>query len=211
MAAMRLFSSARSNVHPGRLLLGLMLAILGVLWLLDALGLATIDWDIALPLAVIAVGVAVLVAGSVGRGSGGLVALGIVLTVLLLATTVVEIPFGGGVGDRTYRPTETQNKTYELAMGRLTIDLTRTTFPQPVPAGVRIAAHVGVGQLVVVVPGRYTGVDVHAKAGIGEVVVFGDHRGGFGPEYRSAGHNDPRPVFFFDLSVGIGQVEVRRG
>jgi hypothetical protein len=211
VASVNPFSSARrSNVHPGRLLLGLLLAVLGVLWLLDALDLVTIDWDVALPIALIAVGVCVLVAGSVGRGSGGLVALGIVLTVLLLAATVVEIPIGGGVGDRTYRPVQGQSKTYELAVGMLTIDLTDTTLPESA-AGVRIDAHVGVGKLLVVVPIRATSVRVHAKAGIGEVVVFGEHRGGFGPEFGSDTANEHAPGLAFELSVGIGQVEVRRG
>jgi hypothetical protein len=212
VVAVKLFSSARrSNVNPGRLLLGLLLAVLGVLWLLDALGVLTIDWDAGLPIAVIVVGVAVLAAGSVGRGSFGLVALGIVLTVLLLATTIVPIPLGGGVGDRTFRPVQAASKTYDLAMGALTIDLTAATVPESVPADVRIDAHVGVGQLVVMVPARAARVDVHAKAGIGEVMVFGEHRSGFGAEYGSAGSNDRGSGLVLEVSVGIGQVDVRRG
>jgi hypothetical protein len=211
VAALNPFSSARrSNVHPGRLLLGLLLAILGVLWLLDALDVVTVDWDIALPIALIAVGACVLVAGSVGRGSGGLVALGIVLTILLLAATVVEIPLGGGVGDRTYRPVQAQSKTYELSVGMLTLDLANTAMPESA-AGVRIDAHVGVGKLLVIVPTGATHVRIHAKAGVGEVVVFGEHRGGFGAEYGSVATNERAPGLGFELSVGIGQVEVRRG
>jgi hypothetical protein len=199
------------KVQIGRLLLGLALASLGVLWLLQALKVATIDWNVGLPIAVIAIGVALLIAGLAGRGSGGLVVLGIVLTVLLLASTVVDVPLGGGVGDRTYRPATLESRTYELAMGRMTIDLRRAATGSATPGTVHIAGHVGIGQLVVIVPSVYTGVDVHAKAGVGDVTVFGADRGGFDPEYRSRGHNDPSPVLFFDVTVGIGQVEVRRG
>jgi hypothetical protein len=203
---------ARSRgVHAGRLLLGLALAAIGVLWLLQALDVATIDWNVGLPVAVIAVGAALVAAGLLGRGSGGLVVLGIALTVLLLASTVVDVPLGGGVGNRTLRPVTLQSRSDELAMGQLTLDLTRSAPTEPIPTEIRISAHVGVGQLLVIVPGRYAGVDVHAKAGIGDVLVFGREEGGFGPEYRSPGYDTPAPVLHFDLTVGIGQVEVRRG
>jgi hypothetical protein len=200
------------GVHTGRLLLGVALAALGVLWLLQALDLTSIDWQIGLPIAVIVVGAALIAAGLLGRGSSGLVVLGIALTLLLLASTVVDVPLGGGVGNRTYRPVSLESRTYELAMGQLTIDLTRTGLRTSLqPAAARITAHVGVGQLLVIVPSSYQGVDVHAKAGIGDVLVFGRDHGGFGPEYRSPGSNDVAPMLRFDLTVGIGQVEVRRG
>jgi cell wall-active antibiotic response 4TMS protein YvqF len=199
------------DVHAGRLLLGLALAVLGVLWLLEALDVTTIDWDIGLPVAVIAVGVALLVAGFVGRTSGGLVALGIVLTIVLVATTFVEVPFGAGVGDRTVRPLAVAERTYELSIGKLTIDLTRSSLPTTSSQQVRLTGHVGIGQLVVVVPSGSTGVDVRAKAGVGDVQVFGRDHGGFGVEYRSPGRNDVAPLLVLELSVGVGQVEVRRG
>ncbi|MGZ4108401.1 MAG: hypothetical protein ACXVP7_01805 [Actinomycetota bacterium] len=204
-------SSRGRDVHTGRLLLGLALAALGVLWLLQALDVATIDWNVGLPIAVIAIGVALLIAGFMGRGSGGLVVLGIALTVLLLASTVVDVPLGGGAGNRTYRPTMLESRTYELAMGEMTIDLRHPAIRSATPRTVHIAGHVGVGHLVVIVPSTYTAIDVHAKAGIGDVLVFGHDRSGFGPEYRSAGTSEITPSLVLDVTVGIGQVEVRRG
>jgi Cell wall-active antibiotics response 4TMS YvqF len=204
-------SSRARDVHAGRLLLGLALAALGVLWLLQALDVATIDWNLGLPIAVIAIGAALLVAGLLGRGSGGLVLLGIALTVLLLASTVVEVPLGGGVGDRTYRPTTVRSRSYELAMGQLTIDLTRIGLPESLPGEIRASAHVGVGQLLVIIPQRFPCVATHAKSGIGGVDVFGRSRDGFGAEYRTAAACSAAPLVHLDLTVGIGEVEVRRG
>jgi hypothetical protein len=204
-------SSRARDVHAGRLLLGLALAALGVLWLLQALDVATIDWNLGLPIAVIAIGAALLVAGLLGRGSGGLVLLGIALTVLLLASTVVEVPLGGGVGDRTYRPTTARSRSYELAMGQLTIDLTRIGLPESLPGEIRASAHVGVGQLVVIIPQRFPCVATHAKSGIGGVDVFGRSRDGFGAEYRTDAACSSAPLVHLDLTVGIGEVEVRRG
>jgi Cell wall-active antibiotics response LiaF, C-terminal len=201
-------SSRPDSVHTGRLLLGLALVALGVLWLLQALDVATIDWNIGLPIAVVAVGIALLVAGFVGRGSGGLVGLGVVLTILLAVSTVVDVPLGGGIGARSYHPAITLNRTYELAIGKLTVDL--TTLPAE-GEDQTIRAHVGIGQLVVVVPRSAFAADVNAKVGVGDATVFGVSEGGFGVEYRNPRSSTVDKVVVLDLSVGIGQVEVRRG
>lgn len=203
--------TARRPVHTGRLLLGLVVAALGVLWLLEALDVATIDWDLVLPIGVIVVGVALLAAGVAGRGSGGLIALGIVLTVLLLASAVVEIPFGAGVGDRSYRPAVlSEERAFDLAVGQLTVDLTAASWSPGGPATPRVRAHVGVGQLVVLVPRRIPCVATHAKAGVGDVRVFGQDRSGFAADYRTDAVCSGVPQLQLDLSVGIGQIEVRR-
>jgi len=199
----------RHGVHPGRLLFGLALAALGVLWLLDAVDVATIDWDIGLPIAVVAVGVGLILTGLLGRGSGGLVVLGAVLSVVLIASTWVDVPLSGGVGDRTYRPTKLAARTYELAVGKLTLDLRAAGGAGAAES--RIAAHVGVGDLRVVVPGGLPCVDARARSGIGNVNVFGHEEGGFGAEYRPNAACAASPLVRLDLSVGIGQVEVVRG
>lgn len=198
-----------TGIHAGRLLLGFGLAVLGVLWLLEALDVATIDWDIALPIALIAVGAALLVVGFLGGTSGGLVVLGVVLSLALVATTVVHVPLGAGVGDRTIRPAVVRGQTFELGVGKLTIDLSRLSSAFLVPGSTRVEGHVGVGQLVVIAPGDAS-VGVHARAGVGDVRVFGEERSGFGAEFRTGGQ-ESAPVLFLELSVGIGQVEVRHG
>ena len=73
----------------GRLLAGVFLVLLGLGWLLDALGVPGIDWDLILPAALILVGIGLVVAARQTTGHGGLIALGIVLTVVLSIVTLV--------------------------------------------------------------------------------------------------------------------------
>ena len=194
----------------GRLLFGAILVLLGIGWLLDSLDIAPLDWDLLLPIGLTVVGVALVVTARRGEGQGGLIALGIVLTVLLTIGTVVKIPFSGGVGDRTERPVSLQDRTYRLAIGKLTIDLGDVATSGGDPAGARIEARVGIGELVVIVPDRIPCVSTHARAGLGEVNVFGETQGGIAPEYGPEDVCLAPPVLELELSVGIGDIEVRR-
>lgn len=196
----------------GRLLLGLALVLAGIGWLLDALDVVDVDWDLALPVALILVGVGVAASAWRGEGRGGLVALGVVLTVVLALGTVVRIPYGGSIGDATERPTSFRDRDYEHAVGQLTVDLSGLSWGGAGdPAEVTIDATLGLGQLVVIVPAGIPCVATHAEAGLGEVNVFGDSEGGIGPEYRPDDVCAAEPELRLELSVGIGQVEVRRG
>lgn len=198
----------------GRLLVGVLIVGLGVIWLLDAVGAVDVDWDVLLPVALIVVGVALVVAAWQGRGRGGLIALGIVLTVILTIATVVRVPLSGGIGDRVEQPTSlgAVADPFELAIGELTVDLNDLTWSgADVPGEVRVEAAVGMGQLVVLVGPDFPCVSVHAEAGVGEVVVFGERRSGVSPEFRTEAVCLAAPLLALELSVGIGQVEVRRG
>jgi len=46
---------------------------------------------------------------------------------------------------------------------------------------------------------------------VGEIVVFGEREGGIGPVHRTDVVCLGPPVLNLDVSVGLGQVEVRRG
>ena len=82
----------------------MILVALGAIWLLDAIGAFDVDWDVLLPVVLIVVGAALVVAAWQGRGRG-LIALGVVITVVLSITTIVRVPLSGGIGDRVERPT----------------------------------------------------------------------------------------------------------
>lgn len=200
-------------VPIARLFVGVLLVGLGVVWLLDAVGAVDVDWDVLLPAALIVVGLASIVTAWQGRGRGGLIALGVVLTVVLTLTTVVRIPLSGGVGDRVERPTSLEATTdpFELAVGKLMVDLNDMTWGPEVPGEVRVEAAVGIGELVVLVGPDFACVSVHAEAGVGELDVFGERRSGMAPEYRTDAVCLAAPLLVLDLSVGLGQVEVRRG
>jgi hypothetical protein len=197
----------------GRLLVGVFLVLLGIGWLLDATGAASLDWDLILPIGLIPVGVALGYAGWQGRGRGGLIALGVILTLVLTIGTVVRVPFGGGIGDRTDRPqtVEAVRDRFELSIGKLTLDLRDLSGGPQAVSEIRVDGAVGIGQLVVIVGEGFPCVATHAEAGLGEVVVFGEHHGGITPEYRTEAVCAAAPLLDLDLSVGLGQVEVRRG
>lgn len=185
----------------------------GVAALLQALDVTPVPWKSVLPGALIAVGLGLVVAGTRSeQGQGGLIAVGIVLTVVLAAATAVDVPFEGGVGERVERPAtlaELEDE-YRLAVGELTVDLTRLDLRHmTLVAGVpqNIQARVGIGQLVVIVPGDEL-LRVEGRAGVGEVSIFEESDGGLGVhrEYVSA---DGSVALSLELSVGIGEVVVQ--
>jgi hypothetical protein len=191
----------RTRAHLGRLALGALLLILGIGWLLQTLDVVEVRWEVLLAAALILVGVAIAVLGR----HGGLITIGVILTIVLAFTSILDVSFEGGVGEREYRPESTAElqDAYRLAMGRMVVDLSGADIPE----GTRIEASVGMGELVIVVP---EGVRVRAfgRAGIGEVLLFDRSQGGFGPEQSLT--DGTGPTLELRTSVGMGKVEVRR-
>lgn len=187
-------------VHVGRLVLGAILLLIGAAWLVVTLDLVDLPIQSAMAASLILIGVVLLV---VGR-HGGLVALGVILTVMLAFMSILDVPFEGGVGERTFRPTGTADleAEYRMAVGSMTVDLTSiegTTVPD-------VEISLGMGQVVVILPDEVP-VSVEGGAGVGQVVILGSEQNGFGVEH-SVTENDA--VFEVQVSVGMGQVEVRR-
>jgi len=203
-----------SRFHAGRLVLGLVVVVIGVTALLQSAGVTDVPWKAVLPGSLIAVGVGLVVAGRRSEsGQGGLIAIGIVLTLLLAAASAVDIPLEGGVGERTERPTSLSGvrSEYRLAVGQLTLDLTGV--PVPVTGSARtVRARVGVGQLIVSLPADQL-VAVKGHASMGQVTIFGQSDGGFGVDKDVVPSAPPgqRLVYSLDLSVGIGEVVVQYG
>ena len=163
-----------------------------------------------LALALVVVGGALVVSAWWGR-SRGLIALGIPLVLVVGGLGLVDVPLEGGIGNPTYRPTTLAavHRTYELAIGDLSLDLRRVDF-----TGARrhVHAQLGIGQLNVTVPdGVHVVVDGHA--GVGSVTAFGRQSQECCP---SSLHLD-RPgvsgdgTLFLDADVGAGNVHVMRG
>jgi hypothetical protein len=164
--------------------LGVLLVLVGTGWLLEALGV-DVPWDVVFPAVLIANGGMLLFSARSGADQVGLIVAGVVLTVLLLAGTAIDVPFGGGVGDRTVHPTGVAvEPEYERGIGALTLDLTDVDF-DAIDAPFDLRARVGIGELLVVVPdGAAIRVDTHA--GLGSVPRVrggggGDRRGARGP------------------------------
>jgi phage shock protein PspC (stress-responsive transcriptional regulator) len=167
---------------------------------------------------VIAAGLAVLGAGLIiaswyGR-SRGLVSLGVVLCLALVATSAVgELPSDGRWGDVHWRPVAARaDQSFRVIVGEGNLDLTAL----PLGAGqrVRVRADVSFGEMKVTVPGSVT-TEVHARSSLGDVNVAGRVTSGprakvdvVLPAEAKAGKN--APVIELFVRGRIGDVEVRR-
>jgi hypothetical protein len=187
---------------------GGILVLIGVGWLLEEIGVTHIAWDALLPAVLILVGLAIAIGAAQGRSHGGLTAIGVVLTVVLVLGATLTIPFTGGFGERTARPTSVDvlERAYELGVGKLEVDLSDI---EPVASDVSVTVRVGVGEVRVIVSDD-AAVDIRASSGIGEVIVFGGSDGGFGVDSSFRTPEVAGPVLRIEASAGIGKVEVAR-
>jgi hypothetical protein len=200
----------RRGLSIGSLLFGLILIGLGIVWLLKSADVLDASWDTVLPATLIAVGVATLIASLVG-GDDGLVTIGVILAIILTFSGLADIPITGGIGDHNDRPQrfEDVKSTYSLMIGDQTVDLRDVTFP---PGTTNVRVRQGVGDLEVLLPANAT-VDVTWKVAVGEATIFGNDNDGVGID--GDGHVDGTgaapPLIHLDVSVGIGDLEVRHG
>jgi len=123
-----------------------------------------------------------------------------VATAAIVAFSWFDVSLSDGIGDRTYAPaTAADTKpSYSLGVGNLRLDLSQLSAPA------RIKAHVGVGELKVVVP-RDAAVTVDAKAKAGDVYVFNHHDDG-----TNAAVQTGRGALVVDAKVGAGRIDVVR-
>ncbi len=166
------------------------------------------------------VGLGLVVGAWLGRAPWlVLVAVGLGLT--LAATTAARPAIDYGIGERTWTPTSAAQQSYRLGVGEGTLDLTGLQARETDP--IAVTARVGVGHLLVLVPPGLR-VEVAARASLGELLVDDRTPQGTGRETTQSGSPFDNPVTLsrtlgpegstdirLDLSVGTGQVEVRRG
>ncbi len=193
--------------HPplGRTVAGAVLVLVGGLWLVEEFTDVDLPWTGVLAAILILVGATLMLAAGTGP-HGGLVALGVVLTVMLVGSSVfsvlADVPFTGGVGDNDLAPTVLEDE-YRWAVGSMTIDLSHAELDGGV-----LEASVGIGELIVIIPTDAVAID--AGAGIGEVLVFDTTQSGMSPEVIIGTPGGAQPELRLVLRVGIGKVEVRR-
>ncbi|MGY1916069.1 PspC domain-containing protein [Blastococcus sp. SYSU DS0973] len=193
-------------------------ALLIVVGLLVLISRVT-GWDVGaqgyLATALLVVGLG-LVAAAVTKGRnarGGLIALGVVLS-LALAISSATPTASDGVGDRAYSPQTVADvrDVYRGGVGDMTVDLSDVPVDDLDEAVTTRIEH-GIGDLRILVP-RPADVEVTVGHGLGEVRVL---EGGSAIEgfYAGTGSrswtDDGEPEIELVIHSGVGDVEVSRG
>ena len=197
----------RPPIRTGRLLGGALLVLFGVAWLLESLDVVEVPWGLFLPGALVAIGAILVVNARTGASHRGMIWIGVVLTFLLFLGSAISFPIEGGIGERTIRPTGSLEATYELGIGKLTVDLTRFDFAGT-DVSVGLDVRLGVGELVVIVPTDLS-IRVEARSALGNVVVFGQEESGIDAQLTVEAEGTPTVTL--EATVGIGEVVVERG
>ena len=189
--------------------LGLLIAAVGVIAILDVTGTVSVDWRIVLGAMVVLLGGVIAAGASMGRAVGAVVVLAVLLLLALALALVVRVPVLAGIGDRVAHPLTTAelDDKYELGIGDYVVNLTDV----PLPAGeTRVKATLGIGDLSVRVPRDVT-VVVDGRVSAGEATVLGHTDNGRNARERVTVHGtDPTRTLVLDARVGIGQLEVVR-
>jgi predicted membrane protein len=187
---------------------GGILVLIGVMWLLERTGVIDISVTAVLALATMVIGITLMLL-SRERAPAGLIVFGTILAAVTLVTATAPFEgFQGGIGDRTVELTSVDDiqSDYNLAMGKLTIDLRAV---DDFDAASPLTASVGLGELVLRVP-KGVELDLDASIGAGQLEILGRVIDGVGLDetYRSPGFTDSNETMTLDLQVFAGRVEV---
>ena len=199
----------RERSGLGWMTLGGLLVAIGVVTLLDFENVLSLTAGQYLAMAVATIGVGLLVGAWYGRARW-LIVPGLVLIPFMLAASLIHVPFEGGMGDRLFRPMslEAVEPEYHLVAGQMLLDLNEVPFG---PGTHTIQATTVAGRILVLVPENVR-VEIHAKAGAGQVSLFGQTDEGLNVDVRRT--FEPRiataqaGVLQLDLEAALGQVEV---
>ena len=196
----------------GRVTVSVALIVGGVLIGWNGVTDSDVPVRVVIAAALAVVGLGLVVGAYIGRARG-LVALGVLLTVLVSAAAVADIPVRGGTGDRTWRPATVSDlrSTYRLGIGQSELDLTRLDLAG---AGrTRVDVRQGIGHLLVIVPDDVV-VRIDADANAGEIQLPDqDALNGTDLSERVVlpeGSAPSAAVLVVDAELGVGSLEVRR-
>lgn len=189
-----------------RIVLSVLLVAGGVAALLEQAGAMEVDTLPFLAFALVVVGAGLTVGWRWGR-TGGLIPMGVVLTVALSIGAAGDGVFDAGIGEDVNRPTSVAelDDEYRLGIGELVVDLSGLPELRGTHA---IEARVGIGQVTVMLPAD-VGYQIEASAGMGSVNLLGQEDNGFGPEATASGGG--RGLLVIDVRSGIGEVTVTGG
>jgi len=192
------------------LAIGLSLVTYGSLsWLGDEFHWSGGHRTIAMAGSLAVIGLLLVVLGLAGWRAGfvGFLAVVLAMTAWSSAVVPVGIRLGGPVGDRTWTPTAVTSTTYDVSIGTGVLDL--RDLPKEGLSEARFPAHVGIGELKVMVPEGLT-VRVVGQVGLGNIVAPGDGNDGKGGKdvSRTIPVGDGPTEVVVDAGVGVGQLTV---
>ena len=200
----------RSN--SARIILGALILLIGVAWMLEIAGAVDeIPWSYLLPAAVMVIGVG-LVADSRGPTHGGLVFLGIILTLfLLIDVSVSSFNFTTGdtvVGPATYRPAAVEElEDYGIFAGELTVDLSQVAFPV---GETTVNVNIFAGSVKIIVPSEVT-IELQAGTFAGEIRALDKRSEGLGPRLdETFPGSEAGRIVVIDVTTFAGEIEVTR-
>lgn len=188
---------------------GLGLAVLALCGLLAVGGAwaAAAGGEVAVAIAVIVAGVAIVAGAFLGHGRWLILpALALALPAGVVAAADLDVK--GGVGERVYRPADGTDlrDRYRVGVGRLVVDLRDTHLA---PGDHRLAMKVGVGEALLLVP-RDVCVSSTGHVGTGAVEVFDRDSGGIDVDWDDRRVAPPSvPTVIVDGDVGMGIFHVQ--
>jgi phage shock protein PspC (stress-responsive transcriptional regulator) len=201
---------------PGITIAGLLIVV-GVLVMVDRFTFVELGPRAFLGSALLVVGLGLIAAAfSTGRTArGGLIALGVVLSLALISATHEPWrDFDGDAGDRVYIPATAADvrSEYHGSLGDMRLDLSGVDVSD-LDRSIRTHVDAGVGDVDIIVP-RDADVRVDIDSGIGSVEVFdedGRSDGFFEGSGAGSWVGDDEAEIVLTVNAGIGDVEVSRG
>jgi phage shock protein PspC (stress-responsive transcriptional regulator) len=195
----------RERSSLGWFTLAAMLIAIGVAAVLENWEVLELDVGQFFALALTVVGAGLLVGAWWGRARLMMV-LGVLLVPVVLASSLIDMPLRGTVGDTFLTPLTVSDlkDRYEVLAGSVTLDLTELRLDE----NVRVRADVAIGDLNVIVP-RGVRVLVSGTAQAGRLRFFGHEEHGVDLQRTAvAGDPDAERTITLDINAGIGSADV---
>lgn len=188
---------------------GLVLVVVGALWLLHVTEVIDLDFAILAPAILAVIGLALII-GSFDGAHTGLVVAGVFVTIFTLALAVAPAgAFRGGIGERDVmvgRQADLEDR-YDLGLGEMTLDLSQLELT----SSEEVAVSVGAGEITVILPESLE-VQIDATAWAGQIDLLGETAEGLAVslDHTSDGFEGAAVTLTLDINLAAGDIRVER-